>query len=130
MARQEIFAPGEAIPDRDAESTALAQLDAIAHVMDSSFTLPGTNITIGLDALLGLLPVLGDTLSAAVSAYIVKEAHRMGAPVHLKARMGANIFVDWLIGLVPVAGDLFDIGWKANRRNVALLRAYLASRKE
>lgn len=117
---QEIIPPGAYVSDEDR----LRQLDWIADLMDSRFLLPGTNIRIGLDALIGLIPVLGDTISILISSYIVKTAHELGAPKHLKLRMAWNIFLDWLIGLVPFIGDVFDIGWKANRRNVALLRRH------
>ena len=128
MTQQEIFAPGESIPDANAQALQMQQLDALANLMDSAFVIPGTKITVGLDAVIGLLPVVGDTLSVLVSSYIVKEAHRLGVPGHVKLRMGGNIFMDWLIGLVPLAGDLFDIGWKANRKNVELIRRHIAKR--
>ncbi len=118
---QEILPPGEYDP-RDK----LKQLEQLADLMDNKFTLPGTQVRLGLDALLGLIPVLGDTISLAVSATIFQSAHDMGVPKHVKWRMGGNIFMDWLIGLVPLIGDAFDIGWKANRRNVALLKKHLS----
>ena len=103
----------------------LDDLDLLANLMDSAFTIPGTSIRFGLDPLIGLLPGIGDTISLLISGYIVRRAHELGAPPHLKARMLFNIFMDWLIGIVPFAGDIFDIGWKANRRNVDLLKKHM-----
>lgn len=103
----------------------LANLKALSQLMDNAFTLPGTNIRFGLDSIIGLVPFLGDTLGLAISGYIVSVAHKVGAPWHIKARMSWNIFIDWLIGIVPFIGDIFDIGWKANTKNVALLEKHL-----
>ncbi|WP_017931127.1 DUF4112 domain-containing protein [Robiginitomaculum antarcticum] len=102
----------------------LNHIDGLARLMDSQFTLPGTQIKLGLDALVGLVPVIGDTISLGVSGYIVAHAHSLGAPKRLLTRMGFNIFLDWLIGLVPLIGDIFDVGWKANNRNADLLRRH------
>ena len=126
---QEIVAPGEAIPPRGEEDLRLQQIELIARLMDSGFTIPNTRITFGFDAVIGLIPVLGDTISVFISSYIVKVAHELGVPHHVKARMTFNIFVDWLIGLVPVIGDAFDVGWKANRKNVELIKKHLARKK-
>lgn len=100
----------------------LDRLDRLAHGMDSRFRVPGTSIRFGWDPLLGLVPGLGDVAALAPAAYIWLEGHRMGAPLPVKARMAVNIGIDLVVGAVPVIGDLFDVGFKANRRNVALLR--------
>lgn len=102
-----------------------ARLRRLAWLLDSSIRVPGTNYTFGVDALVGLFPVLGDVLGALVSGYIVVEAARLGAPRSLLARMALNIAIEALVGAVPVAGDLFDAAWKANLRNVDLLDAWL-----
>lgn len=102
----------------------LNHIDGLARLMDSQFTVPGTQIKLGLDALIGLIPGIGDTISLGISGYIVAHAHSLGAPKRLLARMGFNIFMDWLIGLVPLIGDIFDVGWKANNRNASLLRRH------
>ncbi|MBB5517176.1 hypothetical protein FHS89_003223 [Rubricella aquisinus] len=99
-----------------------ARVERIAHVMDQSVRLPGTRIRLGLDGLLGLVPGIGDTLALAVSAYIPVTAWRAGARKRTLLRMMGNVTADWLIGLVPLAGDLFDIGFKANTRNARLFR--------
>ncbi len=103
----------------------LARLQKLAVQMDSAFRLPIVGVRVGWDAILGLVPGIGDVLALAPSAYILKEAHRMGAPKRLLARMGLNTGIDLAIGAVPVVGDLFDIGWKSKLRNVALLERHL-----
>ncbi len=84
--------------------------------------LPVVGVQVGWDSILGLIPGIGDALTLGPAGYIVLTAHRMGAPASVKGRMLANIGIDALIGSIPLVGDLFDIGWKANTRNVALLR--------
>jgi hypothetical protein len=104
---------------RDVE--AIERLRALARVQDELFRIPGTNIRFGLDALVGLVPGVGDVLTTGVSAYVLLTATRMGAPASVVARLAGNIALDLLIGSVPLLGDLFDVGWKANVRNVRLL---------
>ena len=99
-------------------------IESLASLMDSRFRLPGTDIRLGLDTLIGLVPGIGDTVGLGVSGYIVANAHRAGVPKPTLLRMGWNIFIDWLIGLVPLVGDLFDWTWKANNRNATLLREH------
>lgn len=103
----------------------LARLEAIAHLMDTAFVIPGLNRRVGLDAVIGLVPVFGDIAGIAISSYIVYEAKRLGAPRWLVMRMMANVAMDGAVGAVPLAGDLFDAAFKANRRNVRLLRRHL-----
>lgn len=103
----------------------LTELENIAAWMDARFSIPGTNIKFGLDSLIGLVPGIGDTIGLGVSAYIVHRAIRLGVPHHIKVSMILNILIDWVIGTIPVVGDLFDVQWKANLRNVALLRRHL-----
>lgn len=102
----------------------MARLDLLAHVLDTAILLPG-NRRIGLDAIVGLIPVIGDVITTAISSYIVWEARRLGAPRWLIARMAANVAIDGVVGAVPLVGDLFDAAFKANRRNVQLLRKHL-----
>lgn len=107
----------------------LEQLEWLAHLMDSAILLPGTEIRVGLDSIIGLIPGIGDTITAAVSAYIIHRARKMGASPVLVARMSWNVFIDWSIGIVPFVGDAFDVSWRANKKNVALLRAHLQTSK-
>ncbi len=101
-------------------------LRRLAWLLDEAFAIPGTNQRVGLDALLGLIPGVGDTLGALLSTYIIIEAARRGASPWTVSRMLANVAVETIIGVVPIAGDLFDVVWKANLRNVDLLGATLA----
>lgn len=101
------------------------ELDLLAQWMDSVFEIPGLGIRFGLDALIGLIPGLGDTLTTLASLYILGAARRYGVPRITLVRMAANIAVDYLLGAVPLVGDVFDVYWKANLRNVALLRRHL-----
>jgi len=104
----------------------VARLDVLANLLDTAFILPGTNVRFGFDALIGLVPGIGDAITTAISLYIVLEARQLGAPAHLILRMLANVVVDGFVGAVPLVGDAFDLLWRANRRNVWLLREWLA----
>jgi hypothetical protein len=95
--------------------------------MDSVFEIPILKLRFGLDALLGLLPSGGDLGTALVSVYILSAASRHGVPRVTLVRMALNIAVDFVVGTIPIAGDLFDAYWKSNQRNIALLRRHLDS---
>jgi len=103
----------------------IARIDALATLMDTAFVIPGTEIRFGLDALIGLVPGIGDAITTVMSLFIVSEARALGAPRTLIARMLANVALDGVVGAVPLAGDMFDVAFRANRRNMALLRAHL-----
>ena len=103
----------------------IARIDALATLMDTAFVLPGTEIRFGLDALIGLVPGIGDAISTAISLFVVSEARALGAPAWLIARMVGNVALDGVVGVVPLVGDVFDVAFRANRRNMALLRAHL-----
>jgi hypothetical protein len=104
----------------------IARLDALASLLDTAFILPSTNVRFGFDALIGLIPGIGDVITTAISLYIVHEARQLGAPLHVIMRMLANVALDGFVGAVPLVGDAFDVMWRANRRNVRLLREWLA----
>ena len=87
--------------------------------------MPGTSIRFGFDGLIGLVPGIGDAVTTALSLYIVHEAWQLGAPRRVITRMLANVALDGFIGAVPVAGDVFDVMWRANKRNVRILREWL-----
>src|SRR5918999_2546085 len=106
--------------DVDAARRRLARL---AWLLDNSIPLPGTRFRIGIDAIIGLVPGLGDLLGVLLSSYIVREAARLGAPPSVLTRMAFNVAPEGLVGLVPVVGDVFDAAWKANQRNLVLLDA-------
>jgi hypothetical protein len=84
-------------------------------------SIPGTTFRIGLDPIVGLIPGLGDLITAGLSAYIIIEAHRLGAPASIVWRMIANVGIDALVGAIPLLGDAFDFAWKCNARNMRLL---------
>lgn len=105
-----------------ARQAALRRLDALSHLLDNSIPVPGTQARFGLDAVIGLIPGFGDAAGAVVSAYVVVQAARLGASVPTLTRMLLNVGVEAVAGAVPVLGDLFDAAFKANARNVALLR--------
>lgn len=103
----------------------LERLRTLSRLLDSAFTIPGTGIRFGLDSLIGVVPGLGDAIGAIFSAYLILQASRMGAPRSVVARMIANVGIDTVVGWVPVLGDLFDVGWKANNKNFALLEQHV-----
>ncbi|MEX2260198.1 MAG: DUF4112 domain-containing protein [Woeseia sp.] len=105
----------------------LAKLQQLSVLMDKAFVIPGTKIRFGIDSIVGLIPVIGDTLSVAVSGYIYTFAKRAGVPWHKRMRMLWNIFIDWLIGLIPFLGDIFDVGFKANSKNVNIIMTHVES---
>jgi hypothetical protein len=108
-------------PDREATRRRLRRL---AHVLDTAVPLPG-GYRVGVDGLIGLVPGIGDLTGTALSSYIVAEAHRLGVPTVVVMRMVLNVLIESAVGIVPVAGDLFDFVWKANRRNVQLLEEHM-----
>ncbi len=122
MAKIEILPP---LRGAYSEKDALARLDMIASLLDNAFLIPGTTIRFGLDGIIGLVPGIGDAVTTVMSAWIVYEAKQLGAPKHVIARMIGNVALDGLVGAVPLVGDVFDVMWKANRRNIKLLRDHL-----
>jgi hypothetical protein len=103
----------------------IARLSSFATLLDTALVIPGTNIRFGVDAVVGLVPGIGDLVTTAMSLYIVHEAYQLGAPTHLLVRMVGNVAVDGLFGSVPIVGDVFDVMWRANRRNVRMLQDWL-----
>jgi hypothetical protein len=110
------------VHDYDAE---IARLEKLADLLDSRWRIPGTSIPIGLDGIASILPVIGDSATGVVAAYLVAQAARLGVPRSVLLRMAGNVGLDWAVGSIPVLGTLFDIGFKANRRNMRLLRDHL-----
>jgi hypothetical protein len=96
-----------------------------AVLLDSAFRIPGTNVRFGLDAIIGLVPGLGDLVSTALSSYIIWEARQLGLPRWKIARMVGNVAADTVLGAIPFAGDVFDVFFRANRRNMRIVREHL-----
>ena len=101
------------------------KLRRLSKVMDNAIAIPGTKIRFGLDPILGLLSGGGDTITGGLSAYIVVEAARMGLPPEVLYKMVGNILLDSFAGTIPVLGDIFDVGWKSNVKNIELLEKHL-----
>ena len=112
------------MPVRESDDT--RRVHMLARALDSAIRIPGTGITLGLDSIVGLIPGAGDLASALLSGYIVLVSARMGVPPAVVARMILNLGVDTLVGSVPLLGDLFDVAFRANLRNAALLDRHLA----
>ncbi len=117
----------EAGPTRE---DSIARLTLLAKLLDSAFLIPGINRRIGLDAVIGLVPGVGDAISTLLASYIIWEARQLGLPRWKIARMIANVAVDTAIGAIPIAGDAFDLFFKANERNLRIVHDHLGiSRK-
>jgi Domain of unknown function (DUF4112) len=106
------------------------RLVQLAWLLDSSIRVPGTRFTVGLDALVGLFPFIGDLIGVLFSSYILSEAARLGAPKIVLTRMAFNVGLEGLVGIIPFAGDAFDAVFKANQRNVKLLNSWLDEPKK
>jgi hypothetical protein len=109
----------------DQRTVRLQRLRTLTKLLDSAFQVPGTRFRVGLDALIGVVPGIGDAIGAVLSAIIVFQAARMGASRATLVRMMGNVALDTIVGEIPLLGDLFDAGWKSNTRNMALLEAHL-----
>jgi Domain of unknown function (DUF4112) len=103
----------------------LARLDGLAKLLDVAFVLPGTNIRYGIDGIIRLVPVVGDLIASAFSLWLVREARALGAPWHVTSRMLANVALEGAVGMIPVAGDAFDVMFRANMRNMRILRNWM-----
>jgi hypothetical protein len=103
---------------------AVARLDALARLFDTAFILPGTNIRFGVEAVMRLVPGVGDAAATALSCWLLYEAHQLEVPKHVFARMVANVAIEGVVGAVPFIGDMFDVGFRANRRNVKILQEH------
>lgn len=111
-------------PETSTEDVALARLRGLSRLLDGAIGIPGTGLRVGLDPLIGLFPVVGDWIGAALSGYIVVRGAALGASGATVIRMLGNLAVDALVGSVPVLGDIFDAGFRANERNMRLIEAH------
>lgn len=121
-----IEAPGtkSSFRSTDGKRAALDRLDLLARVFDTAFAIPGTNFRFGIEAVMRLVPGIGDAAASALSCYLLYEAHRLDVPKPVFARLVANVAIEGAVGAIPLLGDLFDVGFRANRRNVAILREH------
>lgn len=101
------------------------RVEMLERVLERSFRIPGINYPVGLDAIAGLIPVVGDLMTAAMGAYIVWEARNLGLPKWKLWRMGANVAFDTAIGAVPIVGDAFDLLFRSNTKNLKIIRRHL-----
>jgi hypothetical protein len=102
-----------------------ARVVMLERLLERSFTIPGVNVPVGLDAIIGLVPVLGEVVTTALGAYVVWEARNLGLPKWKLARMGANVLLDTAIGAIPVVGDAADILFRSNSKNLKILTRHL-----
>lgn len=112
------------LPERMGDSR-LDDVRVLARVLDSAVRVPGTGMRFGLDAVLGLIPGVGDVAGGVFASYVLIQAARLGAPPSVLLRMLVNVGIDSLVGTIPLLGDLFDVGWKSSTRNVALLERHV-----
>ncbi|WP_407875264.1 DUF4112 domain-containing protein [Qipengyuania nanhaisediminis] len=101
------------------------RVEAMEMLLERSFRIPGVNVPVGLDAIIGLVPVIGDLISSAMGAYIVWEGRNLGLSRWQLSRMGANVLFDALLGLVPIVGDAADLVFRSNTRNLRIIRRHL-----
>ena len=104
---------------------AVMRVEAVARLMDNACLVPGTNIRMGLDSVIGLVPVIGDFVSALISSYVIWEAKNLGVSRFTLARMSTNVAIDTVIGAIPILGDAFDVAFRSNLKNLALLKRHL-----
>ena len=109
------------------QTASLRRLRRISHLLDNAIPIPGTKHRIGLDPILGLIPGGGDLVGSIFAGYVVFKSAQMGVPQETLIKMATNIVFDTVAGTVPVAGDLLDVAWKANVKNIELLDAHLGS---
>ncbi|MBD0279326.1 MAG: DUF4112 domain-containing protein [Flavisolibacter sp.] len=102
----------------------LKSMERLANLMDTQFRIPGTDIRFGLDAIIGLIPGAGDLSTFAVSGFMILVMARNGASSYVLARMVLNVLIDTIIGSIPLIGDLFDVAFKANTRNIRLMQEH------
>jgi hypothetical protein len=108
-------------------AAALSRLRSLAVLLDTAIVLPG-GIRVGADAIIGLAPGIGDTITTAMAAYFIYEAHRLGLPRHKLVRMIGNVAIDGLVGAIPILGDIFDVAFKANMRNLRIIEEHFGER--
>jgi len=116
----------QGLPQMGRDPAAIRQrVEAMEAVLERAFVIPGINRPVGLDSIVGLIPVVGDVVTAAMGAWIVWEARNLGMSKFQIARMAANVGIDTLLGAVPLAGDLFDFLFRSNTKNLRIIKRHL-----
>jgi hypothetical protein len=123
--RDELQRIAEQLPVGRDPASVRRRLEAMERLLERAFAIPGTNMRVGLDAIVGLVPVVGDLITTAMGAWLIWEARNLGMSKFQLARMAANVGVDTLIGAVPLVGDLFDFAFRSNSRNLRILKRWL-----
>ena len=116
--------------NKEVKEEKLIRLKRLSERLDNTFTIPGTKYKIGIEALIGAVPIIGDLIGGILASYIMYSGMKMGAPPQIIARMAVNIAIDFTIGSIPIIGDLFDLVWKANKKNVELIEDATLDDKE
>ena len=104
---------------------AIRRMETVAHLLDTAFVIPGTRQRVGIDAIIGLVPGIGDAVTTLLSSYVIWEARQLGLPRHVIARMLLNLGIHGVVGSIPLVGDVFDAFFRVNRRNMRIVRAHL-----
>ncbi len=126
ISQEQMDQMSKSLPSMSREPHAVRQrVEALELLLERSFHIPGTKVPIGLDSIVGLVPVLGDVVTAAMGAYMVWEARNLGMSKFQLMRMAANVGVDTLLGAIPLAGDLFDFIWRSNSKNLRIIKKHL-----
>ena len=126
ISQEQMDQMAKSLPSMSREPHAVRKrVEALEQLLERSFHLPGTKVPIGLDSIVGLVPVLGDVVTAAMGAYMVWEARNLGMSKWQLMRMAANVGVDTALGAIPLAGDLFDFIWRSNSKNLRIIKKHL-----
>ena len=114
-----------ALPSGTDAASVRARVTALEKLLERSFVIPGVNMPVGLDALIGLVPVLGEIVTTAMGAYIIWEARNLGLSKWKLARMGANVLFDTAIGAIPLVGDAVDLVFRSNTKNLKIILKHI-----
>ena len=108
----------------------LFRLKVLSNRLDEIIIIPGTKYKIGIDPIIGAIPIIGDLLGSIISIYIIYSGSKMGLSSRVVIKMGMNIGLDFVVGLIPIFGDIFDMGWKANKKNIELIEKNITPTSE
>ena len=126
ISQEQMDQMAKSLPSMSRDPHAVRQrVEALEQLLERSFHIPGTKVPIGLDSIVGLVPVLGDVVTAAMGAYMVWEARNLGMSKWQLMRMAANVGVDTALGAIPLAGDVFDFIWRSNSKNLRIIKRHL-----